>query len=347
MNPISRRHPLVQEAAIAERLALYDLTTADEAPAAMLHDLLHPRVDVLSDRFYARLFEHAPMADFVRDQSTRDRLKGTFQRYLDTLGVGFHHPEYARQRIQVGLRHACIGLPLTFYLAGYRILQEVLLHHLFDQAPDRTGELYGFVLKITGYDTSLAVDAYHLQRTHLLQDSIEGLRQETARLTHAANTDTLTGLANRRCILDQLERLCLERDGSILPLTLAMVDLDDFKAVNDQRGHLCGDRVLTSVASVLRQGLRGEDRVGRYGGEEFMIILDGTSLEQGVRVLDRLRKQVASVPVICKDGRVPVRMSVGIAELRPGERCTELLERADKALYQAKREGKNRVVRAR
>ena len=347
MSHIPRRHPLLQETAIAERLALYDLSSADEAPAAALHHLLHPRVAVLTDLFYARLFDHAPMADFVRDQSTRERLKITFQHYLDTLGVGFRHPEYARERIQVGLRHARIGLPLTFYLGAYRILQDVLLHHLLEQDPGGMGELYAFVLKITGYDTSLAVDAYHLQRTHLLQDSIEDLRQETLRLSQAANTDTLTGLANRRCILNQLERLCLERDGDALPLTLAMVDLDDFKAVNDQRGHLCGDRVLSSVAAVLRKGLRGEDRVGRYGGEEFMIILDGTPLEQGVRVLDRLREQVASVPVICEGGHVPVRMSAGIAERRPGERCAELVDRADKALYQAKREGKNRVVRAR
>lgn len=346
MDPIPRRHPLVREEAIAERLALYDLSATDEDAAAALHTLLHPRIAQLTDQFYTRLFRHAAMGRFAHDQGTRRRLKGTFQHYLDTLGVGFRTPEYAQERIQVGLRHARIGLPLTFYLGAYRILQDVLLHHLLERAPERIGDLYGFALKITGYDTSLAVDAYHLQRTHLLQDSIEDLRQEAARLTEAANTDPLTGVANRGCILRQLNQLCLEREGDTLPLTLAMMDLDDFKAINDQRGHLCGDRVLSAVAAVLRQGLRSEDRVGRYGGEEFMVILDGTPLDQGVRVLDRLREQVAAVPVICKGGRVTVRMSVGIAERRPGEDCTGLLERADKALYEAKRQGKNRIVRA-
>ncbi len=343
MALIDHDHPLLQPDALAERLALYDLGPDDRPIASRLHeDIIMPSADLLVDQFYARLFRHERLANFVHDQGTRKRLKGTFIHYLETLGVGYEEQTYALQRMQVGLRHAEIGLPLTYYLCAYRILQNILLDHVLAHEA-RPAPLLGFALKITGYDTSLAVEAYHLIRTHKLRHSIADLRQEKALLTVAANTDPLTRLANRRLLLSELERRCREAELQARPLSLAMIDLDDFKAINDHHGHLCGDHVLTHVGQLLQRGLRSHDLVGRYGGEEFMVILDTTELEQARRVMERIRERLAAQPLRCNGHEIPVRMSVGVALRQPGECCTQLLARADQALYRAKHSGKNRV----
>ncbi|WP_243089403.1 GGDEF domain-containing protein [Thermus neutrinimicus] len=155
-----------------------------------------------------------------------------------------------------------------------------------------------------------------------------------------AYTDPLTGLRNRRYLDLVLERELFRVRRYGRPLSLMILDLDHFKQVNDRYGHPVGDRVLETLAHCLEGQLRQSDRAVRLGGEEFAILLAETPLAQAVRLAGRVRQAVAALKVPPVAG---LSVSIGVAEARPEDSPLSLLKRADEALYQAKRRGRNRV----
>jgi diguanylate cyclase (GGDEF)-like protein len=158
-------------------------------------------------------------------------------------------------------------------------------------------------------------------------------------LHRLAVTDPLTGLANRRRLLIDLAREVARAERFNTALSVAMVDLDRFKRFNDLNGHVAGDRLLREFGGLLAHGCRTTDLAGRYGGEEFLVVLCDTPLEDAEQAVDRLRKMWTD------RGNVPT-FSAGVAELRAGDTVQSLVERADTALYAAKRAGRNRIERA-
>ena len=162
-----------------------------------------------------------------------------------------------------------------------------------------------------------------------------------------ALVDGLTGIANRRACEDALSHEIARAGRLNTPLTLVVADLDGFKAVNDRHGHAVGDDVLREFAAVLRGTLRESDLAGRWGGEEFVLLLPGTEAEGGVQLAERVRSALAERSFAGRDGAVlQVTCSFGVAQHRPGVGERELFAQADRALYQAKRRGKNRVEAA-
>ena len=164
-------------------------------------------------------------------------------------------------------------------------------------------------------------------------------------LRRQAQTDALTGLANRAHTLERAAQLrqAAVRDGA--PMAALMLDIDHFKKVNDTRGHACGDAALHGLAVTLERHVRRGDVVGRLGGEEFAVFLPATERAQAIQLAERLRVQVSAAAMSVPEEREPVRISIsiGLAMLQPGESLEALLARADDALYQAKRDGRNRV----
>lgn len=177
------------------------------------------------------------------------------------------------------------------------------------------------------------------------QQALEAARvaaEQAARLaTAAAETDALTGVANRRKMVALLDEAidAATREGH--PLSVAMLDLDHFKRVNDRFGHLVGDRVLTDVARIVAASLRGADVVGRMGGEEFILLLPTAAADQAAAIAERVRLAIAATGG--GEDRPSVTASLGVATLRPGEEAAALLHRADCALYEAKRAGRNQL----
>ena len=185
-------------------------------------------------------------------------------------------------------------------------------------------------------------------RVHLkiktLQDE---LRDKNARLEALTRTDELTQVNNRRFFMETLrtEYLRAERYGT--PLVYAMVDIDHFKRINDNHGHLMGDRALVAIAQVLQQAVRMHDVLGRYGGEEFGIIMPHTDRDGGELAVERCRKQIEEHRVSLEDsGELKITASIGmVCYPRPDvRRLEDLIGMADAALYRAKEQGRNRVV---
>jgi diguanylate cyclase (GGDEF)-like protein len=163
--------------------------------------------------------------------------------------------------------------------------------------------------------------------------------------TALSELDPLTGVYNRQRMLSELER---ERERAVrthTPCTIAIADLDHFKRINDGYGHVTGDRVLFSAASCMLGQLRPYDTVFRFGGEEFLFCLPSANAAVGQTILNRLRQALAASPVT-RDGadHITVTVSVGLAEITADATVGEVIERADEALYAAKRQGRNRVV---
>lgn len=167
------------------------------------------------------------------------------------------------------------------------------------------------------------------------------LNEELVRL---ATLDPLTEAFNRRTIEDLLRKEDSRSRRSGTPLSVVMVDVDHFKRVNDEHGHAAGDAALVHVVGVMERELRTEDLVGRFGGEEFLVVLPSATEEEAAAAAERLRDRIAREPLRTDEAVLALTVSAGVATLEPAkETCERLLRRADAALYEAKRGGRNRV----
>jgi len=157
-------------------------------------------------------------------------------------------------------------------------------------------------------------------------------------------TDHLTRLLNRRGLERRIRDALIACDPPVRRLALVLIDVDDFKKTNDAYGHQVGDEALRHLAAVLADGMRAGDRAARYGGEEFVLLLPGASACEAAQMARRLQGTLAAEPFALRSGPVPIRFSAGVAEVLPGETLGQVVARADQAMYEAKRAGKNRVI---
>jgi diguanylate cyclase len=172
-----------------------------------------------------------------------------------------------------------------------------------------------------------------------LQESLEAIRFESL-------VDELTTLANRKHFDQSLERLIAEAEHTCTPFSLLFTDIDHFKRFNDTYGHQTGDQVLRLVGMALKQNIKGQDVACRYGGEEFAVLLPGTLLEPSALIAEHIREAVYSKELIKRStgevlGRITI--SIGVAQWRPGDTATSIVDRADQCLYAAKHGGRNLV----
>ena len=184
---------------------------------------------------------------------------------------------------------------------------------------------------------------YEHERATDLSVRVVELETELRRLSEEVSTDQLTKIANRRGLMQAFdtETARLEREGT--QLSIGLLDVDNFKKLNDELGHNAGDVALKSLAEVVSKALRPMDLVARYGGEEFVVLLPNTPLAEGEQILTRLQRSLSGGLFMHEDKRVFVTFSAGVTAYRSGERIETALERADEALYEAKRTGKNRT----
>ncbi|MEX6500505.1 GGDEF domain-containing protein [Pseudomonas zhanjiangensis] len=182
-----------------------------------------------------------------------------------------------------------------------------------------------------------------VERVANMEQEAKGFRQHLEEQRQKALTDPLTGLPNRAAWNERLdlEQARWQRYGG--ELLLAVLDIDHFKRINDDYGHLAGDKVLKIIAAELNKRLRKTDFIARFGGEEFVLLMPATPLAGGLQLLESLREGIEACPFHFRGKRVVITLSAGIAAFAGGERSEQTFERADQALYRAKRGGRNRV----
>ncbi len=200
------------------------------------------------------------------------------------------------------------------------------------------------IFNATAFVVSVGFLAYVAQEA--AQGAERDLRIALARLDELARTDPLTGLLNRRAMSEQIEVEMRRVARTGRPFALLVVDLDDFKAINDEHGHAVGDHALRFVADRMLGSLRAQDQAARWGGEEFLLMLPETDLETALAVAERLRELVADPPMMVEDRPLCTTATFGVTVYQPGDTVHDAVRSADRALYQGKQGGKNRVVRS-
>ncbi len=177
-----------------------------------------------------------------------------------------------------------------------------------------------------------------------LREANERISEQNRLLARLARTDVLTGLLNRRAMQEQLERELRLLSRGRGTFSILLIDLDDFKSVNDIHGHRAGDRVLMHLSETLGEQLRASDVQARWGGEEFMVLFSGTGVASAKRVAAKLLAWFREHPTVIDGDPLPVTFTAGLVEAVEGDTVDTLFARADKALYQGKNAGRNRIV---
>ena len=199
---------------------------------------------------------------------------------------------------------------------------------------------------------SMAIDARRAtdelnelrDRTTEAEIEIARLQQELDRLSEMARNDPLTGALNRKGLDETVERELARAHRRQSQVCVGLLDIDNFKKLNDTHGHDVGDAALVHLSEVVRTTLRPQDALARYGGEEFVIVMPDTSLEQAVEAMTRVQRTLTTQLFMQGNERLLITFSAGVAQWEDGETGPEVIKRADQGMYLAKRAGKNRVV---
>lgn len=196
-------------------------------------------------------------------------------------------------------------------------------------------------------DTNQVIQAFDhfqtkiLEELHVADDTIAKLKLEVERLERESNIDPLTKAHNRRVLIKDLEEVLNFGKEKDIDMHLVMFDADDFKKINDSFGHIAGDKTLIFLTKLIQNSLRRGTRIYRYGGEEFVVILNRMSHEEAQKVVERIIKETCESKLLYKNHDIHLTLSAGLCSHRRNMSSEELLDKADKALYEAKNSGKN------
>ncbi|QVW23418.1 diguanylate cyclase [Pseudomonas hormoni] len=273
-------------------------------------------------------------------QQLNERLE-SFQSNLQAASDGHADNRSAAREMDTQIREQVDGLQSSMQeAADLEDLKHVLENHLegllgtMDQHQKQRDEREQ---EVAARLKSLAERVAHMEQ------EAQGYREHLEEQRQKALIDPLTGLPNRAAWSERLDHEISQWQQHGNTLLLAMLDLDHFKRINDNYGHLAGDKVLKIFASVLRKRLRGTDFIARFGGEEFVLLMPGTVQATGAKLLENLRASIEACPFHFKGEPVTITVSMGMTAFKPGEHSDMVLKRADQALYRAKHAGRNRV----
>ncbi|WP_283189543.1 diguanylate cyclase [Pseudomonas sp. PMCC200344] len=274
-------------------------------------------------------------------QQLNERLE-SFQSNLQAASEGHADNRSAAREMDTQIREQVDGLQSSMQeAADLDDLKHVLENHLegllgtMDQHQKQRDEREQ---EVAARLHSLAERVAHMEQEAL------GYREHLEEQRQKALIDPLTGLPNRAAWSERLDHEINQWQQHGNTLLLAMLDLDHFKRINDNYGHLAGDKVLKIIASVLRKRLRGTDFIARFGGEEFVLLMPDTVPAAGAKLLEKLRASIEACPFHFKGEPVTITISMGLTAFKPGEHSDLVLKRADQALYRAKHAGRNQVA---
>ena len=337
------------ETAIKRRVNQLGLTEIEQPTVGIfIQQVILPFHKRIMDHFYQYVFNDPEMRPFIGNEVNIGRLKQTQTEYLMSFGVNFQSPGYFEYRLRVGVAHARISMPMHIYIAAYSKMQCLLLQALQDSEindPETRDQCRHLIIKLIYLDISLAIDAYNFTTMSNLSESVNKLEKEKNFLSNQLMHDTLTGVLSRAYILDVLDKyIAIQQRSHHQQLSVALIDLDHFKNINDTYGHQVGDEVLVEFSKTVNQVIRGHDYLGRYGGEEFLFIIVNTDTNNAERLVERVRHTIADSVYHISGHDIRITTSIGLTHIKRDDDTNAMIERADRALYMAKSAGRNKSV---
>jgi len=310
-----------------------------------------------------RWFELAPTLEDIRDfvlqayigadheyQQYLEHLYGELSDILKALGISIETEQ--RVRTAANTLHSNVsGGIATISLAlkeqnNVDVLKEAVESHV-QQLQTALGDFKNQSTATTSDEGSLALQLQALaDKVQEMEKNDEDVRKQLEEEKQRALTDALTGLPNREAYNERSHQEMLRWQRYQHPLTMAVIDIDFFKKINDNYGHQTGDKVLKIVSSAILKRLREVDFMARFGGEEFVVLLPETPGDNALLMLNRIREGLANAPFRYKDQKINITVSIGIAEFNEGDTTETVFEKADQALYNAKESGRNKCVAA-
>ena len=334
----------MSDAEISRRMELLDLSDKDLRCLAGKKELVERLVDGVVGEFYERQTDIDEIALLIGDADTLQRLRRAQRRYVLDLFAGEYGPDYVNNRLRIGMVHKRIGVEPKLYLAALRTLKELIIEALTSSIRDADdlAATLSAVDKLLYFDTTLVFDTYidslvgeieaAKRRMEDYATSLEEkVARRTAQLEEQAKLDPLTGVYNLRMMQDVSVRemeMARRRRGAT---SVIYIDIDDFKQINDQHGHLQGDEVLRDLGRALRQCLRTTDVPFRCGGDEFCALLPDCDIGDAHAICDKIIEAF-------RGPNPAVSISVGVAETRFDD-CYDweaLIDIADERMYGAK-----------
>lgn len=322
------------QARIDEMLRLLEISDRDVDTAYTLHNLvIDPNLDAIIEAFYSYLQTHPEFQAFFKPGEQLTRMAQTQEAYLRSLGTNYHSPDYFENRLQIGVTHNRINMPPRLYECAYTKLKELIFEKFpNDMTLEEKQKLQQFLNRIITLDIALALESYYQIQVDNLQGSIEELRESKEQLQQRSLIDSLTGANNRAAILAVINKLLqqYQKDGSVF--SVVMCDIDNLGKVNDELGHMAGDLVLKKMVEQIKSRIRSKDVIGRYGGDEFLIVLRDTDEKNAVNVMNNITAQVRDHAVKVGETNLNIQMSYGIINVEDQDSLPTLLQRVDQAL---------------
>ncbi|WP_321393148.1 diguanylate cyclase [Emcibacter sp.] len=317
-----------------DKLTGYGIDEDTLETLAEIYPFLTSVIDEVLDKFYVDLMGNERTSLILRDEEVRLRARiAQKKHWINFVLSGNYHHKYFEAAERIGKTHWHHGVSLTDFSSAYHRVLGYLTQFLVGKYIDSPTLLLNAMMaiqKVTFMDMDCASSAYR--------------RYDQEQQRRLFLIDQLTGAGNRAAFVEDLVHCLEEYDNNQVPFSIALVDMDNFKAVNDNHGHVVGDRVLKTVAEAIKESLRVGDRVYRYGGDEFTVLLSGTHLSEAKKIMERTLKNVAGKTIPAREGEISTTVSIGVAEQgKDTETAEKLIEKADKALYKSKEGGRNRV----
>ena len=335
----------ITELDVEQRQRMLSFGSADIQVLLQCRPAIEAGIDDLVSRFYQQQTSIAEIALLIGDADTLHRLRTAQRRYVLDLFGGVYDMDYVNNRLRIGLVHKRIGVEPKLYLAGVQTLKQLLVETLEQQLVDpvQLRQALQSLDKLILFDITLVFETYirslvseigiAKEKSDSYARSLEEkVRERTQQLEYLTRIDSLTGLLNRRFLDEELSRSLRRAERRDETVCLVYMDVNGFKQLNDQHGHIYGDSVLRDIGLILCSVSRAEDLCFRYGGDEFCVILHNCEEAQAVelyvqRLLERLAER--------HDG---LTLSIGIAHTGPKQYLSpeELIRQADADMYRAK-----------
>lgn len=299
-----------------------------------IQPFIHSKIETVLDQFYHDIDQIPEAAKLLADPEIRERARaGQKYHLLNEVYAGHYDQDYYDRVKQLGLFHWERGIDLGEYTSAYHRVLGYFTHLIIEEFNDKPSYMLHVIMavqRVTFMDMELTTKAY---------ESCHQAYQH--KLIH---TDPLTGIGNRRSMMTDLEEGIEAYEHGAEPLSLALMDLDRFKGINDHFGHVIGDKILKKFSNDLHKNLRQTDTIFRFGGDEFAVVMHNTHSSHAVKILERARKSISTDCLSCNLGKVHINFSAGVAEYKLTYNTVEsFIEKADLALYLAKKQGRGQI----